>query len=147
MAERDHGDRGGSGDHRAEERGDGLAPGCAAGYPGEKRQDERRVPHGALEGGVGDRRERGLEREGRKAEQSPAEEGGNPPPGEGGGKAYTAKGNEGTITGKISYTGAAPEPKKIDTSADANCKISSPFPSSMSLCAWMRASGSRLAMM
>ena len=46
--------------------------------------------------------------------------------GEGGGKAYTAKGNEGTITGKISYNGAAPEPKKIDTSADANCTSKSP---------------------
>ena len=31
------------------------------------------------------------------------------------GKPLPVKGNEGTITGKISYTGAAPEPKKIDT--------------------------------
>src|SRR6266436_9903100 len=37
------------------------------------------------------------------------------------GKAYTSKGDEGTITGKVSYTGAAPEAKKIDTSADAAC--------------------------
>src|SRR5262245_11942314 len=37
------------------------------------------------------------------------------------GKAYTAKGNEGTISGVVSYTGTAPEPKKIDTAADAAC--------------------------
>ncbi|PYS44771.1 MAG: hypothetical protein DMF71_02375 [Acidobacteria bacterium] len=42
------------------------------------------------------------------------------------GKPLPVKGNEGTITGKISYTGAAPEPKKIDTSADANCTSKSP---------------------
>ncbi|HSP63103.1 MAG TPA: hypothetical protein VLQ90_08995, partial [Pyrinomonadaceae bacterium] len=35
------------------------------------------------------------------------------------GKAYASKGDEGTITGKVSFTGAAPEAKKIDTSADA----------------------------
>src|SRR5258707_5934388 len=55
-----------------------------------------------------------------------------PPEGDGGnggdktGKAYASKGDEGTITGKISYTGAAPEPKKIDTSADVNCAQKSP---------------------
>src|SRR6266852_1757019 len=37
-----------------------------------------------------------------------------------------SKGNEGTITGKISFTGAAPEAKKIDTSADAVCTSKSP---------------------
>ena len=42
------------------------------------------------------------------------------------GKAYTSKGNEGTVTGKVAYTGAAPEPKKIDTSADAVCTSKSP---------------------
>jgi plastocyanin len=42
------------------------------------------------------------------------------------GKAYTSKGDEGTITGKVAYTGAAPEPKKIDTSADAACTAASP---------------------
>src|SRR6266436_2305668 len=42
------------------------------------------------------------------------------------GKAYTSKGDEGSITGKVSYTGAAPEPKKIDTSADAACTSKSP---------------------
>jgi plastocyanin len=48
--------------------------------------------------------------------------------GEGGGsgKPYVATGNEGTITGKISFTGAAPEAKKIDTSADAACTSKSP---------------------
>jgi len=43
---------------------------------------------------------------------------GNPPP--------PSKGNEGTVTGKVSYTGAAPEAKKIDTSADAVCSSKSP---------------------
>jgi hypothetical protein len=42
------------------------------------------------------------------------------------GKAYTAKGNEGTISGTVSYGGAAPEAKKIDTSADAACTSKSP---------------------
>src|SRR5258706_9573908 len=42
------------------------------------------------------------------------------------GKAYTSKGDEGTITGKVSYTGAAPEAKKIDTSADPQCTSKSP---------------------
>lgn len=37
-----------------------------------------------------------------------------------------SKGDEGSITGKISYTGAAPEAKKIDTSADAACTSKSP---------------------
>lgn len=46
--------------------------------------------------------------------------------GETGGKPYTAKGNEGTISGVISYAGAAPELKKIDTSADAACTSKSP---------------------
>jgi plastocyanin len=44
----------------------------------------------------------------------------------GSGKAYTSKGDEGTVTGKVAYTGAAPEPKKIDTSADAVCTSKSP---------------------
>jgi plastocyanin len=42
------------------------------------------------------------------------------------GKAYAPKGDEGSITGKVSYTGAAPEPKKIDTSADPACTSKSP---------------------
>jgi plastocyanin len=46
--------------------------------------------------------------------------------GDSGGKAYAAKGDEGSITGKVSYTGAAPEPKKIDTSADSACTSKSP---------------------
>jgi len=46
--------------------------------------------------------------------------------GDKGGKAYTAKGNEGTITGVVSYTGAAPEAKKIDTAADSACTSKSP---------------------
>ena len=46
--------------------------------------------------------------------------------GDGKGKAYASKGDEGTITGKVSYTGAVPEAKKIDTSADAACTSKSP---------------------
>src|ERR1043166_1892553 len=46
--------------------------------------------------------------------------------GGGAGKAYTAKGNEGTISGVVSYNGAAPEAKKIDTSADPACTSKSP---------------------
>jgi Polysaccharide lyase family 4, domain II len=46
---------------------------------------------------------------------------------EGGGvKALAAKGNEGTISGVVSYNGTAPEGKKIDTSADAACTSKSP---------------------
>ena len=45
---------------------------------------------------------------------------------DGGGKAYTAKGNEGTISGVVSYTGTVPEAKKIDTAADAACTAKSP---------------------
>src|SRR5690349_459444 len=42
--------------------------------------------------------------------------------GDGGAKPqYVSKGDEGTITGKISYDGAVPTPKKIDMSQDANC--------------------------
>jgi len=37
------------------------------------------------------------------------------------GTKYVSKGDEGTITGKVSYNGTAPTPAKIDTSADANC--------------------------
>src|SRR6266446_1608468 len=44
----------------------------------------------------------------------------------GGGKSYAAKGNEGTISGVVAYNGAAPEAKKIDTSADAACSAKSP---------------------
>jgi hypothetical protein len=42
------------------------------------------------------------------------------------GKTYSSKGDEGSISGKISYNGTAPEPKKIDTSADAACTSKSP---------------------
>jgi plastocyanin len=42
------------------------------------------------------------------------------------GKKYASKGDEGTVSGKVSYTGVAPEAKKIDTSADAACTAKSP---------------------
>src|SRR2546421_6078434 len=41
-------------------------------------------------------------------------------------KTFKPKGNEGSVTGKVSYNGTAPEPKKIDTSADAACTAKSP---------------------
>ncbi len=41
-------------------------------------------------------------------------------------KAFKPKGNEGSISGKVSYNGTAPELKKIDTSADAACTAKSP---------------------
>lgn len=41
------------------------------------------------------------------------------------GKMFAAKGDEGTVTGKISYGGAPPEAKKIDTSADPQCAAKS----------------------
>ena len=34
---------------------------------------------------------------------------------------YSSKGDEGTITGKVSFDGAPPAPKKIDMSQDAKC--------------------------
>ena len=37
------------------------------------------------------------------------------------GAEYKSKGDEGTITGVVAYAGAAPEAKKIDTSADPQC--------------------------
>lgn len=41
------------------------------------------------------------------------------------GLKYT-KGDEGTISGTVAYAGTAPEAKKIDTSADAQCASKSP---------------------
>ncbi len=42
------------------------------------------------------------------------------------GKAYKATGKEGSVAGVISYTGTAPEPKKIDTAADSQCSSKAP---------------------
>ena len=42
------------------------------------------------------------------------------------GKMFAPKGDEGTVTGSIAYSGPAPEIKKIDTSADAACTSKSP---------------------
>lgn len=41
-------------------------------------------------------------------------------------KKYTSKNEEGSITGKISYTGTAPEAKKISTDADPACAQHAP---------------------
>lgn len=41
------------------------------------------------------------------------------------GTEYKSTGNEGTITGVVAYAGAAPEAKKIDTSADPQCSAKS----------------------
>lgn len=46
--------------------------------------------------------------------------------GTGAGAAYASKGDEGTISGTIAYTGTAPENPKIDTSADAQCASKNP---------------------
>jgi hypothetical protein len=50
---------------------------------------------------------------GKRSENKSSDEGAKP--------QYVSKGDEGTITGKISYDGPAPELKKIDMSQDANC--------------------------
>jgi len=50
-------------------------------------------------------------------EDGPTTAGATPPP---------SKGNEGTISGKITFAGAVPESKKIDTSADAACASRNP---------------------
>jgi len=42
-------------------------------------------------------------------------------PGDTGKPAYVSKGDEGTITGKVSFEGSPGELKKIDMSGDANC--------------------------
>jgi plastocyanin len=43
------------------------------------------------------------------------------------GKVYTDKHNEGTISGVVTYNGAAPEAKPIDTSADVACGKAGPL--------------------
>ena len=43
-----------------------------------------------------------------------------------GATAFTPKGNEGSVTGAIAYTGTPPAPKKIDTSADPACGSKNP---------------------
>jgi len=57
---------------------------------------------------------------------SKAPEGGGDDTGSTTGTEYRSKGDEGTITGTVAFTGAAPEAKKIDTSADAQCASKSP---------------------
>lgn len=47
-------------------------------------------------------------------------------PGTDTGTAYKTTGDEGSITGSVAFAGTAPEPKKIDTSADAQCAAKSP---------------------
>src|SRR5260370_22694292 len=42
------------------------------------------------------------------------------------GTTYNSKNDEGTISGKISYSGTAPAPIKIQTDADDNCTKASP---------------------
>lgn len=51
---------------------------------------------------------------GGKKNENKTEDGGAKP-------KYVSKGDEGTITGKVSFDGPAPELKKIDMSQDANC--------------------------
>jgi hypothetical protein len=47
-------------------------------------------------------------------------------PAETAGVPYQSKGNEGTITGKVNFSGAAPAPKPIDMNADAVCSSKNP---------------------
>ena len=56
----------------------------------------------------------GCGKKGNKANKNNEDGGGAKP-------LYATKGDEGTITGKVSFEGTAPEPKKIDMSQDANC--------------------------
>ncbi|HEY0378682.1 MAG TPA: carboxypeptidase regulatory-like domain-containing protein [Pyrinomonadaceae bacterium] len=46
----------------------------------------------------------------------------------GGATKWTPKGDEGTITGKVSLNGEAPAPQMIDMSQDANCKAKNTNP-------------------
>jgi plastocyanin len=55
-----------------------------------------------------------------------AESGDNSGGGEQSAKAWTPKGDEGTITGKVNLTGTPPAPQPIDMSQDANCKSKNP---------------------
>jgi len=48
------------------------------------------------------------------------------PPTTAGAPPPPSKGNEGTISGKVTYTGTVPEAKKIDTSADSACTSKNP---------------------
>jgi plastocyanin len=57
---------------------------------------------------------------------SKPEGGGGEPTPTTGATAYTPKGNEGSVTGAIAYTGTPPAPKKIDTSADPACGSKNP---------------------
>jgi plastocyanin len=43
-----------------------------------------------------------------------------------GGEIYQSKGDEGTVSGTIAFTGTPPAPKKIDSSADAACGTKNP---------------------
>ncbi len=56
----------------------------------------------------------------------PAEEGGSASDTTKPGKAYATKGDEGTVSGAISFNGTPPAPKKIDTSADPACGTANP---------------------
>jgi plastocyanin len=56
---------------------------------------------------------------------SKAPEGGGDDTGSTTGSEYKSAGNEGTISGVVAYAGAAPEAKKIDTSADPQCSAKS----------------------
>src|SRR5579885_1304188 len=50
----------------------------------------------------------------------------NNPPAGGGGDTYKLTGDEGTISGKINFTGDAPKAKSIDMSNDAYCASKHP---------------------
>lgn len=56
---------------------------------------------------------------GNKTEEANNAGGGNTA--DAGGKKYASKGDEGSVTGKVAFSGTAPEPKKVDTAADPYC--------------------------
>jgi len=51
---------------------------------------------------------------------------GGPEPSSATSKAYTAKGDEGTVSGAVAFSGTPPTPKKIDSSADPACGTANP---------------------
>src|SRR5688572_28083850 len=53
--------------------------------------------------------------------KSPTNEAAETPGGSTAGETYQSKGDEGTVSGVIAFSGTAPAPKKIDASADAVC--------------------------
>lgn len=54
------------------------------------------------------------------------EEAGTPETSSAGATKFAPKGDEGSVTGKVAFNGAAPAPKKVDASADPACATANP---------------------